>query len=106
VKRFATALLLAAILPACGGGTAKPRAFPGSALDKANEYVRQIDALGLRHGDAKRTAEIYGTVGDGFCAYKSAAERREEEARTAKAQPHLDPRPGRLVVKIYCPWLL
>jgi hypothetical protein len=91
-------------LAGCGKDS-PPKAFPGSAADKARELIRREDAAGLPHGSVASTAFSYKTVGDGFCADDRPEFRNNtgfpDEPRL-RARLILD---ANLVVDVYCPWL-
>lgn len=110
MKRIAAAFVLTLIMAACGGGgDPDPQPFPGSAMDKANELVREADVLNLTHEDATTIANLYGTDGGSVCNRKSAQDRKDAAAlyeAAGIADLPLDPRFTVLVHMIYCPRLL
>ena len=105
MRRLHVALVVAVLAFGACGGHSEPKPVPGSALDKAKEYVRRADALGLRHGSATEVARDYGMTGDGFCLLES-----RDEWKGGLPEPALLRRRAirysTLVFSVYCPKLL
>src|SRR5262245_39598294 len=68
MRRAVGLLVTVSLSVAACGKSSPPKAFPGTATDKARELVRREAALGVRVGTVDSTARAYGTGGDGFCA--------------------------------------
>jgi hypothetical protein len=102
------ALIAVASLGIVGcSGSSPPKAFPGTATDKARELVRLQKREGLPPGNAKQIALGYSTIGDGFCADKDPKKRKlslgaDNLSRREQKQAI---RNANLIVEVYCPWL-
>jgi hypothetical protein len=106
VRRVPAGIALLILVLAGCGGSSKPEAFPGPALDKAREFARRHAELDLPHPEAEAVAETYGTHGDGVC------ERDPENHKTlnltggeSRAEQEQLLREANLIIDIYCPWM-
>jgi len=106
MRRAVGLLVTVSLSVAACGKSSPPKAFPGTATDKARELVRREAALGVRVGTVDSTARAYGTGGDGFCAEGRPERRRSLGVfgRTARDRARALAR-ANLVVDVYCPWL-
>jgi hypothetical protein len=106
VRRIPVAIAISGLVLAGCGGSSKPEAFPGSALDKAREYTRRHAELDLPHPSAHDVAASYGTDGDGLCMpdpndhdalYLTADETPREQEQLL--------REANLIIELSCPWM-
>jgi hypothetical protein len=103
VKRLLVMPVAVLAFVACAKDT-PPKAFPGRAIDKAAEYVRRAQALGLPGGNPKDVARSFGMVGDGFCVDDKPELRNNTSFETVE-NPVRAWRLANLTVDVYCPWL-
>ena len=99
------AIVVAGLALAGCGKDSPPKAFPGSALDKAKELTRREAELGLPHRSVKGAVFAYGTVGDGFCVDEDPKVRMNGGFPESRREREEAIRMANLVVDIYCPWL-
>ena len=107
MPRILAALVVASLALAACGKDSPPKAFPGTALDKATELTRREAELRLPHRSVKGAVYAYGTFGDGFCEEKDPEKRKDLGlppglSRRQRAQAVSQ---ANLVVEVYCPWL-
>jgi hypothetical protein len=100
------AVVSVAVFSLVGCGKDVPKAFPGTAADKANEVVRRSTLLGVQHADAGVLADQLGTSGGSQCAFKSKKD--FEKQRAFGAAVGIDPydQPLSVIIRdVYCPRL-
>ena len=76
--------IMVASLALCGCGKSGPKPFPGTAVDKANELVREANALGLSTRTRTRSRACTGRRGTGTAPVKSCGRRCSRGRRSSR----------------------
>ena len=90
----------------CACGSAGPRPFHGSAVDKANEVIRRATLFGMEHDNVSHLVAEFGTNGGYVCNFtdKHASDKQRLHAR-ALGIDTLDHPFSEIVRDVYCPRL-